>query len=210
MRLSSLLTLGLLACLCAIPACSDNSTALKPSPTAQPSGEIQRIEKKSQVHKFEGYVFELPVRFKSVETGDTSLPRNIKMISFTAPAGNVESKTPQESFMAVRMSDEKAVAEMRKAPRQALVNFSAGVSDGQGLKVLQRGELRPQRIGDQVIYVMPIVLSNNDGTEILGLAAASAGKDHSINIMYMGFSGDHVENAKEIESCLGTFEYEVK
>lgn len=132
------------------------------------------------------------------------------MISFTAPSGNVESKTPQESFIALRMSDERVVVELRKDPRQALVNFSAGVSDGQGLKVLHRGDLRPQSIGDQVIYVMPIVLSNNDGSEILGLAAASARKDHSINIMYMGFPGDHVENAKEIESCLGTFEYEAK
>lgn len=210
MKLSPVLSLGVSLCLLTMPACSDSSTALKPSPTVKPTGEIQRIEKKSQVHKFEGYVFELPARFKPVDAGDTSLPRNIKVASYHAPTGNLDGQTPQESFMVALMPDENAVAEMRKNPRQVLVNSSAGFSDGQGLKVLQRGELRPQRIGDQIMFVMPIVWSNQAGAEILGLAAAAAGKDHALTVFYMGFSGDHVENANEVETCLGTFEYEAK
>lgn len=210
MRVTYALCVGLVAFLGIVPACSDGSSARKPIQTAQPTGEIKRVEKKTQVHKFEGYIFELPTRFKPVEASNTKLPRDIKTASFYSPAGIPEHKEPQESFVVARMPDGKAEAEMQKNPRQVLVNASAGFSDGQGLKVLQRGELRPQRIGNQIIFMMPMVWSNQEGGELLGFAAAAAGKDHFLNVFYMGFSGDHVENAQEIEACLGTFENEAK
>ncbi|MBM3964973.1 MAG: hypothetical protein FJ308_07865, partial [Planctomycetes bacterium] len=131
-----MLRVVLLTFVVTVSGCSDHSKALKPSPTAQPSSPIQRMEKKSQVHKFEGYVFELPVRFKLTENGEVSLPRDMKMVSFAASQGGGDTKIPQETFVMIRIPDEKVIAEVRKNPRQAIVNFSAGFSDSQGLKII--------------------------------------------------------------------------
>lgn len=209
MRPSHMLRLGLLVGWVSIPACSESGTGLKPSPTAHPTGEIQRIIKKTQVLRFEGYVYELPERFKPTESGIATMP-GVKQAEFSSPAKNGDTNKPQETLVITYIADELGADVRKENPRQRLVNFSAGFSDRRGYKVQQRGNIRLQRIGDQDLNVMPIVLSDSAGTEILSLAACISGKGHFIFMMYLGFSGDHVENAEEVEACLGTFEFESK
>lgn len=193
----------LVAFLSMFPACNEKSSALKPSPTVHPEREIKSNVKKSSVHRFGNYVFELPERFQSAEMTKIELPPGIQVASFIAPGVGGET---EESFSLFRLAAPDALSEIKKNPRQQLVNFSAGFTDKQGWKISKRGDIRVQRLGEEALFLMPLMVEDGKGAQMVGFVSAIKAEDHVLNAIYLAFSGDLAEKANEAEAHMGTFE----
>jgi hypothetical protein len=166
--------------------------------------EIKASTKKSTLHRFGAYSFELPERFVRSEIDATQakqLPAGYAVATWVVQDAAGE---PLESLVLMTIDDPKSSAEAKRDPRRALVNSSQGTLDRLGFQAGQRGRYMSQTWGDLRSYAMSVIMKSADNREAAGQFYILPEESPMLSITYILFEMKDVEKVEEVEAHLQT------
>ncbi|MFN7734166.1 MAG: hypothetical protein ACK5OB_19875 [Pirellula sp.] len=166
--------------------------------------EIKPSTKKSTLHRFGTYSFELPERFVRTEIDAEkakALPAGYSVATWAVQDAAGE---PLESLVLMTIDDPKYAAEAKRDPRRALVNSSQGTVDRMGFQAAQRGRYISQSWGDLRSYAMSVMMKNADNREVMGQFYILPEVSPLLSVTYINFEMKNVEQVEEVEAHLQT------
>lgn len=166
--------------------------------------EIKPSTKKSTLHRFGAYSFELPERFVRSELDASKakeLPPGYAVATWVVQNAAGE---PLESLVLMTLEDQKSAAEAKRDPRRALVNSSQGTLDRMGFQAAQRSRYMSQTWGDLRSYAMSVIMKSADNREAAGQFYILPEESPMLSITYILFEMKNVEKVEEVEAHLQT------
>lgn len=150
--------------------------------------------------EFEEFTFVLPNRYRaeaSPASGDDRM-----VIGVWRSMKNQDE--PEAALLANFVRDAKLFAETEANPRQSLVNFSAGLTDNMGMKILTRGETEKMS-SNGVNFTYFDWSGQLGGKEIGGATYAILRGERVLFLTHIVFEGDIGEALVEMRRQLSTF-----
>lgn len=181
-------------------------TATGCSNSAKPDGSAwtpdpKLVDQLKRTGEIGAYGLSLPHEFTALEV-PRGLPGNMKMASWKGPA---RPDAAPGSLIVALLPDDKAVAEASKNMRQFLVNFSAGVTDSGGTKIVTRGPTESGTLGGIGFSRFGWSGSGPGGSAAQGFAYGAIDNGQVIAFVVQNFGASAATENKLLEAALATF-----
>jgi hypothetical protein len=194
------------AAIVAIGCSPSSNSSPSPQPKAGPNApqsvwdpNPSRAAELTQAVTIDKYHLSLPKDFTAEKLD--AVPKGMKLFAWTGP---VHGERPSIAFIAAIMSGKAEVAEAKKNMRQALVNFSGGMTDSSGIKIAKRGVTETGSLGGMPFSRFKWTGTGADQAPMNGMAYGGISDEQAILLLPMTSAANPESDMKLMEAVVAT------